>query len=271
MKCETCKKEFKPKQNHPRYKYCSVECNLLAREKRINTPLKLNEYILNKNDIIITFNNKKIDKKRLFEYSCDGCGNIFNTTINYLIKKKKYNRWLCRSCSSKNNWNDEQYSSSHINGCLNSWTPQRREYSRQLMKNNWKKTSFKNKMLNILNDPIIKQKSLNNRKYNRIDAYGVSFRSNYEYRFATILNKLKIEWKYEPQFFRLKSFDNKIYFPDFYLPQYDIWIEVKGYFTEIAKKKFESFKIDYPNINIKIIYLQELQQIENGNINEIIK
>lgn len=270
LSCEYCSRLFIPTQNHPHYKYCSIKCSEFARIKRINIPIKIGQYTFDKNKLVIIFNNKKLDKKRKFEFKCEGCDTIFNTTLNYLNKKEIKNRWLCRSCSVKKLWKKDEYAQNHIVGYLKSWSPERRNNSRELMKNNWKNKKFRKKVLNILNDPIIKQKSLTNRKYNRINEYGVSFRSTYEYRFATALNKLGVEWKFEPRYFRLKSFDNKIYFPDFYLPKYNMWIEVKGYFTKLAKQKFEMFIKDYPDIKIKVFYLDNIKEIEKGNIREII-
>jgi len=82
---------------------------------------------------------------------------------------------------------------------------------------------------------------------------------------------LNIEWKFEKVFFKLKTYYNKKYFPDFYLPKYNIWIETKGYFTDEARVKFNHFVTEYPEIKIKVFYLNNIKKIEEGNINEIIK
>jgi hypothetical protein len=53
---------------------------------------------------------------------------------------------------------------------------------------------------------------------------GVVFRSTWEAKFAFQLDDLKIAWQYEPRVF---SYENRHYTPDFYLPQFDLYIEIK--------------------------------------------
>lgn len=62
---------------------------------------------------------------------------------------------------------------------------------------------------------------------------------NSEGVFAQELDEAGIEWVYEPVGFRLSWC---IYYPDFYLPEFDIWIEVKGWMTERAQEKIDSFR-----------------------------
>lgn len=53
-----------------------------------------------------------------------------------------------------------------------------------------------------------------------------------------------------------------VYFPDFYLPEYDIYIEVKGYFTERDSCKISQF----PH-KLKLIEKKEIQKIKKGCFN----
>ena len=66
---------------------------------------------------------------------------------------------------------------------------------------------------------------------------GVEFRSKLEARVAMFLDLGKIPWTYEPE--RLGNEKEEEYNPDFYLPETDDWIEVKGkrpgYEQEILK------------------------------------
>lgn len=91
-------------------------------------------------------------------------------------------------------------------------------------------------------------------KYNKI-----WFRSSYEYLFAKWLNKNKIKWHYESKTFDL---GNTTYTPDFYLPDTDTYIEIKGYWLPKAKKKFKLFKHKFPNIIIQIIEKIKLQALK---------
>lgn len=87
-------------------------------------------------------------------------------------------------------------------------------------------------------------------------------RSSYEIRYAGILDALNIKWEYEHGSFWISSLEHT-YRPDFYLPEYDLWIEVKGYFKEFDIIKTQKFYEEYPNINLKIIYLEHLNSLEH--------
>ena len=54
-------------------------------------------------------------------------------------------------------------------------------------------------------------------KYN-----GFLFRSRLEARWAVFFDSLGIEWSYEPEGFEFK--DGTRYLPDFYLPQFNVYI-----------------------------------------------
>lgn len=60
---------------------------------------------------------------------------------------------------------------------------------------------------------------------------GIKLRSILELRFAQVLDENNIEWQYEPETFIVNyTVDDKTrrrYTPDFYLPQQDVWIEIK--------------------------------------------
>jgi len=71
---------------------------------------------------------------------------------------------------------------------------------------------------------------------------GQYFRSRWEANFARILSLWGLSWQYEPAIFLLDiSGVEYTYRPDFYLPNEGHYYEVKGYWTNIAKKKFEAF------------------------------
>lgn len=71
---------------------------------------------------------------------------------------------------------------------------------------------------------------------------GIEFRSKTEARFAVVLNTLKIEYKYEPECMNLSN--GLKYLPDFYLPQFDQWVEVKGVMEEYDEQKISCFEAD---------------------------
>jgi len=90
-------------------------------------------------------------------------------------------------------------------------------------------------------------------KYKRI-----WMRSGYEIAFAQFLDLSGIKYKYEPKAFDLSD---TTYRPDFYIPEWDLWIEIKGYISDLFKKKFNKFKKKYPNERIKILMQKDLQEL----------
>jgi hypothetical protein len=67
------------------------------------------------------------------------------------------------------------------------------------------------------------------------------FRSNWEIELAEILNELGISFEYEPKRFYFRA-ESESYLPDFYLPEYNCWIEVKGYMDKRSLKRVKLFK-----------------------------
>lgn len=55
---------------------------------------------------------------------------------------------------------------------------------------------------------------------------GRIFRSRLEARWAVFLDLLDVNWDYEPSFYQVG--EELYYLPDFYLPDHQLWLEVKG-------------------------------------------
>jgi hypothetical protein len=63
---------------------------------------------------------------------------------------------------------------------------------------------------------------------------GYNFRSRLEARWAVFFDSAGIKWQYEPEGFE-KSIDGEDtvrYLPDFYLPDFGTWVEVKGVWSQ---------------------------------------
>lgn len=88
---------------------------------------------------------------------------------------------------------------------------------------------------------------------------GIYMRSSYEIAYARYLDKNNIKWLYEPKRF---SLGESTYCPDFYIPKWDLYIEIKGWRRDDAKKKFKLFRKLYPNIEIKILNYNSLKELE---------
>jgi len=87
------------------------------------------------------------------------------------------------------------------------------------------------------------------------------FRSYWEANFAKWCDGSGIKWEYESQRFDLGS---ATYTPDFYLPEFNLYVEIKGYWRADAWKKF-NFVWKYFNVNL--IYLSKKELLNLGVIN----
>lgn len=83
------------------------------------------------------------------------------------------------------------------------------------------------------------------------------FRSKMEANIARYYNFVGIKWIYEPQefeFYKIKR-GSRFYKPDFYLPEQDRFIEVKGWFRQQDKTKLKRFKKYYPKEFAKLEFI----------------
>lgn len=87
---------------------------------------------------------------------------------------------------------------------------------------------------------------------------GIKMRSGWEIGYAKYLDKNNIEWIYEPKHFKL---DKTTYTPDFYLPESNVYIEIKGYMTEKALNKLKEFVKTFPNIKLQILQQKQLRKV----------
>ncbi len=89
----------------------------------------------------------------------------------------------------------------------------------------------------------------------------IAFANESEKEFARILDFYKISWEYEPTTFPI-AWDNEGYVresftPDFYLPDYGIFIELTTMKQSLVTKKNRKVRLfdeHYPNISIKLFY-----------------
>ena len=109
-------------------------------------------------------------------------------------------------------------------------------------------------------------KKFNGNWYTKLDGSKIWLRSSYEIRTATILDKLCVSWIYEPTAFELTELETT-YRPDFYLPELDVWWEVKGWMRPEAKSKIIAFYNTYKNEFLYIIEKNDIEYLENLPIN----
>ena len=97
---------------------------------------------------------------------------------------------------------------------------------------------------------------------------GVWLDSTWELALAQKLDELQIHWERDTGKHRFQYIDNKgkirNYYPDFFIPSLDLYIEVKGYWTAETRHKMSSVKEKHKHI--KILVLESLKEIENFDI-----
>ncbi len=85
-----------------------------------------------------------------------------------------------------------------------------------------------------------------------------------ERQFARLLDFYQIDWEYEPRSFDLEhDRDGNViqqFTPDFYLPAYDLYIEITTMNQKLVtrkNRKVRRLKELYPEINCKIFYQRD--------------
>ncbi|MGB4588619.1 MAG: cytidylate kinase family protein [Clostridiaceae bacterium] len=96
----------------------------------------------------------------------------------------------------------------------------------------------------------------------------VIYKNPSEEEFAKILDMYELKWEYEPRTFPIKwdAEGNIIqaFSPDFYLPDFDQYIELtimNQKYTSVKKKKVELLKKLYPGINISIVFKDDFHSL----------
>lgn len=82
-------------------------------------------------------------------------------------------------------------------------------------------------------------------------------RSSWEVKYANWLDNRNIKWEYEPSFILANGL---FYTPDFKLED-GVIIEIKGYFREDAKIKWNMFVKEYPKTNKLLLMKKELKEL----------
>jgi len=85
---------------------------------------------------------------------------------------------------------------------------------------------------------------------------------------AEILDFYRIDWRYEPTTFPIEwdAHGNVIasFSPDFYLPEFDLYIELTTMSQKLVTKKnrkVRRLKELYPDVNIKIFYQKDFRRL----------
>ena len=96
----------------------------------------------------------------------------------------------------------------------------------------------------------------------------VRFAHNSERQFAKLLDFYGIVWEYEPRTFVLEDDRDgnpvQAFSPDFYLPAYDLFIEITTLNQKLVTKKnrkVRRLRELYPDVKVKIFYQRDYQAL----------
>tara|TARA_B100000900_G_scaffold415592_1_gene446124 strand:- start:593 stop:994 length:402 start_codon:yes stop_codon:yes gene_type:complete len=106
-------------------------------------------------------------------------------------------------------------------------------------------------------------------EFTRQDGTVVVMDSTWEVIMANRLDELGIKWERDPSMkleYRTRGGRKRNYIPDFYLPDLDLYIEVKGYWTDAAKHKMKDVCKRHPG---KICIIESIAAI--GSLTSDIK
>ena len=93
------------------------------------------------------------------------------------------------------------------------------------------------------------------------DGSEVIMDSTWEAALAVLLDRLEIKWDRGDHLvlgYQTPRGRKRKYIPDFYLPDHDIYVEVKGYWTDAAKLKVADVEQRH---GIKLLILESLREV----------
>lgn len=94
----------------------------------------------------------------------------------------------------------------------------------------------------------------------------INFYSTWEANIARVFNLVGLKWEFSPRIFDLGK---HTYRPDFYLPDFDMFVEVKNFLSPYSLERDTLFRQRYPNIKLELILKEDYLNIKS-NYKELI-
>lgn len=139
---------------------------------------------------------------------------------------------------------------------------QNKECGKKLFIERWKKTRFCSNAcsMHVIGGQPTSPKAARAKAGVRKDISDVIyFYSRWEANMARLFSHFGITWIHQPATFDLHG---QRYTPDFYLPDYRLYIEVKNFLGSYSKERDEKFRNVYPEISLKLILKDEYLKLE---------
>ena len=243
LKCQECDNQFE-NFNHPYQKYCSRHCQGKAYSRTYQHSLETRQ---------------KMSKGALIIKICRWCGKFFQS---YQSEKRIFCGNKCRIAYFKLYPNRpwlgkkrpevKKFLTMKGHHHTEEWKKQRSKQYKGRRMNEEQKVQISKTLMGHPANPGSGRGKSGWRK-----DIGHYCRSTWEANIARTLIYDKVNYYYEPKRFYFNGFT---YLPDFYIPELDWWIEVKGYLDETAKKKINAFKS--LGLNLFIISKEEYQNFK---------
>ena len=177
------------------------------------------------------------NKQKKIELKCLYCGKIF------LVSQSRENRKYCsKECSNKAMKGQIRKRERFIHICQQC----NKEYE-------VRRCELKSRFCSRRCSSLAKPKTPTWGKYK-----GVNMRSGYEIGYAKYLDKNNIKWDYEPTTFDL---GHTAYTPDFFLPEKEVYVEIKGWMRKEALIKIKEFIKQNPDIKYLLLGEKELKKM----------
>lgn len=95
----------------------------------------------------------------------------------------------------------------------------------------------------------------------------INFYSTWEANIARIYNLVGLKWQYSPKIFDLGE---HTYRPDFYLLEFDTYVEVKNYMSEFSYNRDKTFRKVFPNTKLDLILKDKYFEIKENYKNLVV-
>ena len=222
----------KRKNNMPKLKYYDKLFTKEQLEKEYEDKSVCD--IAKKYNIANTNIYRLFDKLGIKRRKCNSPG-VLASVFKHL-RSSRYIKKHCKLCGKELSTNPNAENCIKCHNYLNSINENRLKKVSKSIKEGWKFRNFAK---------LLHSKKI---KYNNI-----WMRSSWEVKYAKYLDEHNIKWLYESKTFDL---GDCTYTPDFYLPETDTYVEIKGYLRKIAENKIKLFSEKYKNL--KVLNKQEL-------------
>lgn len=255
--CKNCKKEFSYLSGKTGRLYCSRDCyKEFMHEKQAKICKFCAEKFYTRSDRKVFCSSDcriKSMKRNLFHVNCVSCKKDISLYLSEFLTKKKHfcssrchRDWKIKNLVGEDNPN---YKGGLVEKfCIECGGKYEVPASRDVSK-------FCSQ--SCFGTFLVKNKEFAAGRFRagrRIDLGNIFFRSRWEANFARVLNYLNVKWEYEVKTFRFKYRGRMVsYIPDFYLPDFNCYVEVKGYLDRRSKLKLLLMNDNYPDVELFLI------------------